>query len=101
MSTLYDINVEVKKVKNFRPAPGVSFVEYDELGLPKNDGFDYYKYITTDTETLDHVIDASPDQMERALRPSGIRYDIDKEREDMNEEGKFLRLDACNNSLLL
>jgi len=36
-------------------------VEYDELGLPTNDGFDYYKYITTDTNELDTVIEASPD----------------------------------------
>ena len=63
-------------------------MEYDALGLPKHDGFDYYKYITTDTGTLDTVIDATPDQMEKAYRPKGERFDIDKEHDKMNEEGK-------------
>ena len=59
--TLYDINEEVKKIQKLKPIDGVKFIEYDELGLPKNDGFDYYKYITTDTGTLDNVIEASPE----------------------------------------
>ncbi len=59
--TLYDINEEVKKIQKLKPIDGVKFIEYDELGLPKDDGFDYYKYITTDTGTLDNVIEASPE----------------------------------------
>ena len=78
-------------MKKYKVAEGVKFVEYDELGLPKNDGFDYYKYITTDTNTLDTVMDATPDQMERALRPKGTRYDADKEQDEMNDEGKSER----------
>ena len=57
----YDINSEIKKVTKYKPASGVKFVEYDELGLPKNDGFDHYKYISTDKNTLDTVLDASPE----------------------------------------
>lgn len=67
---------------------GVKFKEYDELGLPKGDGFDYYKYITTDTNTLDTVIEASPDQMLLAMNPTGLRIDMDVEERDMNAEGK-------------
>lgn len=69
---------------------GVKFKEYDELGLPKGDGFDYYKYITTDTNTLDTVIEASPDQMLLAMNPTGLRIDMDVEERDMNAEGKWI-----------
>lgn len=79
----------MKKATKYKAADGVKFVEYDELGLPKNDGFDYYKYITTDTNTLDTVIDATPEQMERALRPTGTRFDCDKEKHELNDEGKL------------
>ena len=82
------INKEIKKVQRFKPAEGVKFKEFDELGLPKGDGFDYYKYITTDTNTLDTVIEAAPYLMEAALRPTGTAYDADKEEHEMNDEGK-------------
>ena len=72
------------------------FKEYDELGLPKNDGFDYYKYITTEQDTLDNVIEASPDQMQLAMHPTGERYDIDKEENEMNAEGKQITLYPAN-----
>ena len=86
----YDIEAEVKKVKKYKAAAGVKFVEYDELGIPKNDGFDHYKYISTDTSIPDTVLNATPDQMERALHPTGERFDYDKQRDEMNEEGKQL-----------
>lgn len=58
----YDIEAEVKKNHmKFKPAEGVKFKQFDALGLPTDDGIDYYKYITTDTNTLDTVIDASPE----------------------------------------
>lgn len=84
----YDVANEIKKVVKFKPAEGVKFVQYDELGLPRDDGFDYRKYITTDDKPLDTVVDASPELMELAYRPVGTRYDIDKPEEDMNAEGK-------------
>lgn len=87
--TFYDIEAEVKKVQKFKPVEGVKFKQFDALGLPIDDGFDYYKYITTDTNTLDNVIEASPDLMEAALRPKGERYDRDKEDDEMNNEGKY------------
>ena len=59
--------------------------------MPKNDGFDYYKYITTASDTLDTVLDASPEQMLRAMNPTGERFDIDKEHEEMNEECMYSR----------
>jgi hypothetical protein len=86
--SIYDIATEVKKVQRFKPTEGVKFVEFDELGLPKNDGFDYHKYITTDTNTLDNVIDAAPELMELAIRPRGVHIDMDKALNEMNEEGK-------------
>ena len=86
--SLYDIEAEVKKVQKFKPIEGVKFKQFDALGLPIDDGFDYYKYITTDTNTLDTVIDASPDQMEAAYHPKGERHDQDKEEHEMNDEGK-------------
>ena len=56
--------------------------------MPKGDGFDYHKYITTDTNTLDNVIDAAPHLMDLAMRPRGIRIDMDKQEHEMNVEGK-------------
>lgn len=85
----YDVADEVKKVQKFKPADGVKFTQYDELGLPKGDGFDYHSYITTDSKPLDTVVDASPELMELAYRPKGVRFDIDKKKEEMNDEGKF------------
>jgi len=84
----YDIAAEVKKASKYKAVDGVKFIEYDELGLPRNDGFDYYKYITTDTNTLDTVLDATPEQMAKVMRPTGTRYDCDKEEKDMNDEEK-------------
>lgn len=34
------------------------------------------------------VIEAPPDVLERAMRPTGERHDLDKQVEDMNQEGK-------------
>ena len=84
----YDIEKEVKKVQKFKPVEGVKFKQFDALGLPVDDGFDYYQYITTDTNTLDNVIDASPAQMEAVYHPKGERFDRDKEEDEMNDEGK-------------
>jgi len=66
--------------------------------LPTDDGFDYYKYITTDTNTLDTVIEASPDLMEAAMHPKGERFDYDKEEDEMNDEEKaaFKAIDASD-----
>lgn len=85
--SFYDIEAEVKKVQKFKPVDGVKFKQFDALGLPLDDGFDYYKYITTDTNTLDTVIEASPDLMEAAMHPKGERFDRDKEEDEMNDEG--------------
>ena len=86
--SFYDIEAEVKKVQKFKPAEGVKFKQFDALGLPTDDGFDYYKYITTDTNQLDTVLEASPDQMEAVYHPKGERFDRDKEENEMNDEGK-------------
>ena len=94
----YDIDAEIKKSQKYKVADGVKFVEYDELGLPKNDGFNYRDFITTDTKELDTVIAAPPDAMEAALRPKGVRHDQDKPVADMNEEGKLKRF---RNQILL
>ena len=83
-------------MQKYRPAEGVKFAQYDELGLPKDDGFDYSQYITTDSKPLDTVIDASPEQMEFALHPKGEHFDIDKKEVDMNEEGKSSKLSEAN-----
>ena len=79
----------MKQSQKYKAVEGVKFVEYDELGLPKNDGFDYKQFITTDDNELDTVIQAPPDAMAAAMRPKGFRNDQDKEVNDMNEEGKF------------
>ena len=86
--SFYDIEAEVKKVQKFKPAEGVKFKQFDALGLPTDDGFDYYKYITTDTNQLDTVLEASPDQMEAVYHPKGERFDRDKDENEMNDEGK-------------
>ena len=86
----YDIEAEVKKVQKFKPIEGVKFKQFDALGLPLDDGFDYYQYITTDTNPLDTVLEASPAQMEAVYHPKGERFDRDKEDDEMNEEGKWL-----------
>lgn len=84
----YNIAEEIKKSQKYKVLDGVKFVEYDELGLPKNDGFNYKELITTDEKELDDVIHAPPEAMEAVLRPKGLRVDQDKPTNEMNEEGK-------------
>ena len=43
-----DANKLVKEIQKYKPADGVKFTMYDEYGLPKNDGFDYQQFISTD-----------------------------------------------------
>lgn len=77
-------------MKKFKAAPGVKFVQYDEFGLPDTEeAKELKKYIKTDEAAHDAVvIEAPPEQMEKVLRPKGIRVDYDKPVEQMNEEGK-------------
>lgn len=63
------------------------------MQLPKDDGFDYYKYVIKtdpngDDAPADFKVDASPEQMLRAMHPTGERVDMDKEKEEMNDEEK-------------
>ena len=88
--TFYDIEKEVKTQQKFKAAEGVKFKEFDALGLPTDDGFNYYEHICTDKDTLDTVIEASPAQMMLAMHPKGERFDRDKEDHELNEEGKQL-----------
>ena len=85
----YEINKEMLNVRKFKPALGVKYVEYDEFGLPNNaEGDELRKWISTDNAPSDIVIEAPPDVLERAMHPTGERHDLDKQVEDMNEEGK-------------
>jgi len=86
----YDIHKELMEGQKFKATDGVKFVEYDEFGLPKNDGEDYRKYISTDDKEPDMFIPAPPEMLERMLKPKGERLDIDKEVVDMNYEGKYV-----------
>lgn len=43
-----DINKEIKMTQNIKVKEGVSFIQYDEYGLPMNDGTDYRKFLSTD-----------------------------------------------------
>jgi hypothetical protein len=85
------------KAQKYKPAEGVKFVMYDQYGLPKDDGFDYSKYIVTDDiQPTDTFIPAPPEMIEAMLRKSGTRKDIDKEYTQMNEEGiYFYLLNLC------
>lgn len=83
----YDVAAEVKQSQKYKAVDGVKFVEYDELGLIKNDGVNHREWITTDTKELDTVIPAPPELME-ALKPKGVHTNQDKAREDMNAEEK-------------
>ena len=75
-------------MQKYKPAEGVKFVQYDEYGLPKNDGFDYSKYISTDeAQPGDMVIEAPPEMIQAMLEHKGHRKDVDKELKDMTEEG--------------
>jgi hypothetical protein len=91
-SSGYDIGKELAMMQRFKAAPGVNFVQYDEYGLPDTEeAKELRKYIKTDDAPDAIVIEAPPDQMERVLRPTGIRYDYDKPVDQMNEEGKSLK----------
>lgn len=72
---------------NLKPAEGVKFVEYDQYGLPKNDGFDYSKFISTDEARPDDaVIDVPAAQL--AEQRAGYHRDVDLDIQKMNEDGK-------------
>jgi hypothetical protein len=78
-----------KDVQSLRPAEGVKFVEYDQFGLPKNDGFDYSKFISTDEARPDDaVLDVAPEILAEQL--AGHHMDIDKDPKKMTEDGKSL-----------
>ena len=97
----YDVAAEVKQSQKYKAVDGVKFVEYDELGLPKNDGFNYREFITTDENELDTVIQAPPEVMEQAMRPKGFRNDQDKAIDEMNDEGKFRTIMNSNDIIWL
>lgn len=72
-----------------KPAEGVKFTQYDEYGLPKNDGFDYQQFIVTDDiRPTDLFIPAPPEMVERMMVRTGYNRDVDKEFNEMTEEGK-------------
>lgn len=76
--------VDVEKLK---PAEGVKFVEYDQYGLPKNDGFDYSKFISTDDARPDDaVFDVAPEEL--AANLAGHHLDVDKDPSKMTAEEK-------------
>jgi hypothetical protein len=76
---------------NLKAAPGVKFMEYDEYGLPNTEeAKELRKFISTEEAAADAIIiEAPPEQMEKALRPTGVRYDYDKPVDQMNAEGKY------------
>lgn len=53
---------------------------YDEFGLPNTEeAKELRKFISTEETAPDAmVINAPPEQMEKALRPTGVRIDYDK-----------------------
>jgi hypothetical protein len=69
-------------------------MQYDEFGLPNTaEAKELRKYIKTDETPLDAVvIEAPPEQLEKALRPTGVKMDYDKPVDQMNDEGKLKRL---------
>ena len=86
-----DTKKELKKAQKFKPAPGVDFVQYDELGFDKNDKEteDLRKFITTDKDVLDTVVLAPPEVLEKSLAMrTGEQVHADKEYKDLDEEGK-------------
>lgn len=89
-TTGYDIGKELAQMQKLKAAPGVKFMQYDEYGLPNTEeAKELRKYISTEEAAADAiVIEAPPEQLEKALRPTGIRYDYDKPVQDMNAEGK-------------
>ena len=66
----------------------MKFVEYDEFGLPMDEGVDYKKYIKTDDLPGATILKPSDEQMLRILNPTGVREDTDVEVKDMTEECK-------------
>ena len=83
-----DANKVSEKVQQFKPAAGVKFAQYDEYGLPKDDGFDYKQFIVTDEmRPTDLYIEAPPEMLEKMMIKAGINKDIDKDVKHMNEEG--------------
>lgn len=86
----YDIGKELALMQKFKAAPGVKFMAYDEFGLPNTaEAKELRKFISTEETAPDAmVIEAPPEQMEKALRPTGVRYDYDKQVDEMNAEGK-------------
>lgn len=80
---------ELKQAQKFKPAPGVEFTQYDELGLPKNDTEGLRDLIYTGADELDTVVMAAPEVLEKAYAPlTGERFQTDKEVKDMNQDGK-------------
>ena len=72
-----------------KPAEGVKFAQYDEYGLPKDDGFDYKKFIATDEmRPTDLFIPAPAEMIERMAIRTGVNKDYDKDVSQMNQEGK-------------
>ena len=85
----YDVDKQTKLIQKFKAADGVSFVEYDEFGLQKKDGLG--QFITTDNTVADFTIDAPKEMVEKAFaRPTGVFRDFDKEKKDMDDDGKSL-----------
>jgi hypothetical protein len=58
-----DANKMAKLAQTFKAADGVKFTVYDEYGLPKDDGFDYNKFISTDEGPADMYIQAPPEMV--------------------------------------
>ena len=86
----YDANEAVKKVQLLKPAEGVKFAQYDEYGLPKDDGFNYKQFIVTDDmKPSDMYIEAPPEMVEQMYIRTGYNRDVDKEFNTMTEEGKL------------
>lgn len=85
----YDANEAVKKVQLLKPAEGVKFAQYDEYGLPKDDGFNYKQFIVTDDmKPSDMYIEAPPEMVEQMYIRTGYNRDVDKDFNTMTEEGK-------------
>lgn len=78
-------------MQKYQAAPGVKFMKYDEHGLPDTKEADELrKHIKTDDAGPDAIVlEAPPEQMDRILRPTGVRMDYDKPVAEMNEEGKY------------
>ena len=90
MKSAYDANEAVKKVQLLKPAEGVKFTQYDEYGLPKDDGFNYKQFIVTDDlRPSDLYIEAPPEMVEQMYIRTGYNRDVDKEFSKMTEEGNY------------